>query len=137
MPDFDPAACTSEHLRGNLTELRFRAWYGVPYAEHPSAPELQVLHIFIPEEYFCGGSKNGYTVTTENGTFTAQKLVIAWGGVSSPQISAAKNRQKLCQCLKLESTGLFPALTQIKTAEKLPKDFTKLPKQNRYFSGQF
>lgn len=116
MPDFDPAACTSEHLRGNLTELRYRAWYGVPYAERPSAPELQVLHIFIPEEYFCGGSKNGYTARTapiffpnavggymeappcrpyvyEDGTFNTEAAALAHGYVVVSAGARGKNTQ--------------------------------------------
>ncbi|MBO4931380.1 MAG: alpha/beta hydrolase [Clostridia bacterium] len=64
MPNFDPASYTTELLSGNTAELRCRAWYGISYAEHPAAPELQILHIFIPEDYFCGGSINGYTART-------------------------------------------------------------------------
>ncbi len=64
MLNFDSTAYTPELLSGKNTELRCRAWYNIPYAEHPVSPELQVLHIFIPEEYFSGGSINGYTAHT-------------------------------------------------------------------------
>ncbi|MBQ3094510.1 MAG: alpha/beta hydrolase [Clostridia bacterium] len=64
MLNFDPAAYTAEHLSGTGGELRYRAWYGIPYTEHPAAPDLQILHIFIPEAYFSGGSIGGYTTRT-------------------------------------------------------------------------
>ena len=60
----------------------------------------------------------GYLLQAGDQTISAETLVLAWGGMSSPQISAAKNQKKLCQDLGLESTKLYPALTQIKTAEK-------------------
>ncbi len=64
MLNFDPTAYTTELLSGNTAELHYRAWYNIPYAEHPVSPELQVLHIFIPEDYFNGGTINGYTART-------------------------------------------------------------------------
>ena len=64
MQIFDPSAFVPEIFSGNSAEIHCRAWYSIPYAEHSVSPELQILHIFIPEEYFHGGSINGYTART-------------------------------------------------------------------------
>ncbi len=40
-----------------------RAWFALPYCEQPAA-EIQKLNLFAPEEYFRGGSVNGYTAQT-------------------------------------------------------------------------
>ncbi len=64
MPCFDVNAYTKEVLSGNDGELHFRAWYHVPYADRPTAPDLQILHVFIPEAYFHDGTVNGYTART-------------------------------------------------------------------------
>lgn len=64
MPHFDFHTYKTETLSAANGDLCFRAWYGIPYADRPTAPDLQVLHIFIPEAYFHDGIINGYTVKT-------------------------------------------------------------------------
>jgi len=116
MPDFDPASYIPESLSGNTTELRYRAWYGIPYTKHPISPELQVLNIYIPEEYFSGGSINGYSAYTapiffpnsvggymeaypcrpfvhENGSFNTEAAALAHGYVVISAGARGKNSQ--------------------------------------------
>ncbi|MBR5444974.1 MAG: alpha/beta hydrolase [Clostridia bacterium] len=61
---FDRNAYTDEHLTGTNGEIHYCAWYGIPYAEHPASPAVQILHICIPEAYFREESINGYTAHT-------------------------------------------------------------------------
>lgn len=44
--------------------VKYRMLSEVPYVEKPVCPEYQKLSIFVPEEYFCGESVNGYTAET-------------------------------------------------------------------------
>lgn len=41
-----------------------RACEGIVYAAHTKSAEHQSMNIYVPEEYFCGGSINGYTAQT-------------------------------------------------------------------------
>ena len=62
--EFSQYRWTEHSLSGSTGTIRFRAWKDIPYVSMPVAPELQRLHIFIPSEYFSGGSINGYTAKT-------------------------------------------------------------------------
>ena len=64
MLHFDPDLYTQETLSGYDGEIIFRAWYHIPYADCPAAPDIQILHIFIPEAYFHGGIIRGYSART-------------------------------------------------------------------------
>ena len=44
--------------------VTFRSWVDIPYVDTPSEPEYQRLNIYVPEEYFHGGTINGYTAKT-------------------------------------------------------------------------
>ena len=44
--------------------VTFRSWVDIPYVSSPVEPEYQRLNIYVPEEYFHGGTINGYTAKT-------------------------------------------------------------------------
>ena len=50
-------------LAGNKL-VTFRSWLDIPYVKNPAEPDYQKLNIYIPEEYFHGGTINGYTAKT-------------------------------------------------------------------------
>ncbi len=56
----DYTTCKLESKYGSLT---YRAYCGIPYVKNPVS-DLQVLHIYVPESYFCGGSVGKYTAAT-------------------------------------------------------------------------
>lgn len=64
MPHFDFNTYRTESLSGIDGELNFRAWYNIPYTDRPTAPDIQILHIFIPEVYFHGGVMHGFSAHT-------------------------------------------------------------------------
>ena len=66
-------------------------------------------------------NRSPFTVLTDSESFTAQKLVLATGGIASPQISNAEGVADWMRNIGHNSSPLFPALTQIKTAGNLPK----------------
>jgi len=61
---FDPTRYTDETLTAGQQTIHFRAYRDIPYVSKPSAPELQILNIFIPQTYIEGGEINGYTAKT-------------------------------------------------------------------------
>lgn len=63
----------------------------------------------------------GFTVKTPKGSFNAEKLVLATGGIASPQISNSLGTDKILHAIGHKTTPLFSALTQIKTSGNLPK----------------
>lgn len=62
-----------------------------------------------------------FTAETENGALSADKVVLAAGGLASPQISSADEIWDCLEELGHRHSVFFPALTQIKTAGGLPK----------------
>ena len=44
--------------------VTFRSWLEIPYVNNPVEPDYQKLNIYVPEEYFHGGTVNGYTAKT-------------------------------------------------------------------------
>ena len=61
---FDINNYTTETLENSELNIIFRAYRNTPYVKEPVSPELQVLNIFIPQDYIDGGAINGYTATT-------------------------------------------------------------------------
>jgi predicted Rossmann fold flavoprotein len=53
--------------------------------------------------------------------FTAQAVILAIGGIASPQLSTSGNFAELLRPLGHNTTPLYPALCQIKTDSPLPK----------------
>ena len=47
---FDKNAYVVKSMEVNGKELKYKAYEGIPYVERPSAPEIQVMNIYIPEE---------------------------------------------------------------------------------------
>ena len=64
MLHFDPGSYRKESLSGIDGELNFRAWYNIPYTDRPTAPDIQILHIFVPEIYFHDGVIHGFSAHT-------------------------------------------------------------------------
>ena len=67
------------------------------------------------------GIKPGFLLKTTQGDFAAQAVILAMGGVASPQLSTAGDFAALLGPLGHKATALYPALTQIKIADSLPK----------------
>ena len=53
-----------EKLTAGTERITVRAFRDRIYVDNPVNAEYQRMHIFAPEEYFCGGSINGYTLRT-------------------------------------------------------------------------
>ena len=51
----------------------------------------------------------------------ADAVILALGGLASPQLSNSQGFARLLQSLGLKATRLYPALTQVKIASPLPK----------------
>ncbi len=61
---FDPEKYTQETLTiGNQT-VNYRAYENIVYVTNPVDTHYQSLNVYVPEEYFKGGSINGYTAKT-------------------------------------------------------------------------
>lgn len=63
----------------------------------------------------------GYRLTTNDGNFGARAVIVAVGGNASPKLSNAEGFAAMLAGLGHKSTALYPALTQLKTADALPK----------------
>ncbi len=61
---FDETRYTVETLVEEGQTLVFRAFERIPYVTNPVAPDLQVLSIYVPETFFEGKERNGYTLKT-------------------------------------------------------------------------
>lgn len=61
---FDSNNYTVEEMTLEDTTVRFRAFRGLVYVEHPVNPEFQQMNLFVPELYYEGGTKNGYDIHT-------------------------------------------------------------------------
>lgn len=68
----------------------------------------------IPQE-------KGFLVRTNRENYRCDKLILACGGVASPQLSNSLGIQKITDRLGLPSTKTFPALVQLKLDSPLPK----------------
>lgn len=64
---------------------------------------------------------SGFKLQTNNGTFNARAVILALGGIASPKLSTAGNFAALLKPLGHQTTNLYPALTQLKVADPLPK----------------
>jgi hypothetical protein len=62
--DFSKAAYTSQSLSVNGQQVNYRAYEGIVYVQHPVDTTYQSMNIYIPEQYFSGGTINGYTSKT-------------------------------------------------------------------------
>ena len=61
---FDPSSYTSQSQEMGGKTIKVRAFERVVYVANPVDTSYQKLNIYIPEEYFNGGSINGYTAQT-------------------------------------------------------------------------
>lgn len=64
---------------------------------------------------------NLFRLTTPVGNFAARAVIVAVGGNASPKLSNAEGFGTLLAPLGHQTTQLYPALTQLKTADPLPK----------------
>lgn len=62
--NFDPDNYIEKSFTVNGTEVSFRSYENIPYVTNPVDKTVQVINVYIPEEYFNGGSVNGYTADT-------------------------------------------------------------------------
>lgn len=63
----------------------------------------------------------GFKLQTTQGDFAARALILAIGGIASPQLSTAGDFAALLAPLGHKTTPLYPALTQLKINDSLPK----------------
>ena len=63
----------------------------------------------------------GFRLGTDQGDFCADAVILAMGGIASPQLGTSEGFAAMLQPLGHRATPLYPALTQIKTAGTLPK----------------
>ncbi len=61
---FDPSKFTAQTQEFQGKSIKVRAYERVIYVANPADAGQEVLNIYVPEEYFNGGSINGYTATT-------------------------------------------------------------------------
>lgn len=61
---FDITNYTDETLINGTQTVCYRAYRDIPYVEKPKSPDLQVLHIFIPQAYIQGEPIGNYTSKT-------------------------------------------------------------------------
>lgn len=66
-------------------------------------------------------SDKGFKLTTTGAGFGARAVIVAMGGNASPKLSNAEGFAAMLAELGHKSTPLYPALTQLKTADALPK----------------
>lgn len=90
----------------------------------PFAPDIK-LELLAPAELTAiSRQANGcwtLSLTGEPQKVAADALILALGGLASPQLSNAQGFARLVQPLGLRPTRLYPALTQLKIASPLPK----------------
>ncbi len=77
------------------------------------------------------GIKPGWHITTTQGAFVARAVILALGGVASPQLGTAGDFASMLAPLGHKTTRLYPALTQMKCQSDLPKAL-----QGVKFTGQ-
>src|SRR5574344_8183 len=58
---FDENSYSEQTIKVNDTEIKIRAYENVVYVANPVDTKYEVMNIYIPEEYFSGGTINGYT----------------------------------------------------------------------------
>ncbi|WP_138495028.1 subtype B tannase [Paenibacillus pinistramenti] len=59
--DFDTANYTEKSVTYNGQTIKYRAYEKVVYVQHPVDTKYEIMNIYIPEEYFEGGTINNYT----------------------------------------------------------------------------
>jgi hypothetical protein len=62
--NFNPAHFQEQTLTLNGKEIKVRAFENIVYVQNPVDTSYQKINIYIPEEYFTGGSINGYSAET-------------------------------------------------------------------------
>lgn len=61
---FDPSKFVAQSQELNGKTIKVRAYEKIVYVANPVDTAYQVMNIYIPEEYFNGGSISGYTAQT-------------------------------------------------------------------------
>ncbi len=62
--EFDTKSFTQETLTIGSHTINYRAVEGIVYVANPVDTYYQSLNVYVPEEYFNGGTINGYTADT-------------------------------------------------------------------------
>ena len=63
----------------------------------------------------------GFTVRTETGTFSAEKLILAAGGCAGSKVGGVMDGYQLAKSLGHHRTQLYPSLVQLKTDPTYPR----------------
>ena len=61
---FDENSYVPKTINVNGTEIKIRAYENIVYVKNPVDTKYEAMNIYIPEEYFSGGTINGYTSKT-------------------------------------------------------------------------
>ena len=64
---------------------------------------------------------NCFTITTEDGQFTARQVILAAGGAAGSQLGGVMDGYRLAKGLGHHRTALYPALVQLKTEPTYPR----------------
>ena len=62
--NFDSSRGVEKILNCEGRQIKFVAYENIVYVKNPASVERQILSIYIPAEYFSGGTINGYTAKT-------------------------------------------------------------------------
>ena len=102
---------TVSHEQESFT---FRAFRNRIYVEHPVNAEFQQMHIFAPEEYYHGGSINGYKLTTA--PIFVPNMVGGYmpGGLAEPEYVEWKGKMQANTVLRALQHGYVVAVPAIR-----------------------
>ncbi|WP_106743115.1 subtype B tannase, partial [Neisseria iguanae] len=62
--DFSKQKYTVQSMAVNGETIKFRAYEGIVYVKNPVDAEYEVMNIYVPEQYYQGGSIDGFTAET-------------------------------------------------------------------------
>ncbi|WP_433921149.1 subtype B tannase [Paenibacillus taichungensis] len=62
--DFDTTNYTEKSLTYNGQTIKYRAYEKIVYVQRPVDTQYEIMNIYVPEEYFEGGTINNYTADT-------------------------------------------------------------------------
>ncbi len=131
LTEFDVAntrAWFADH--GLLTTMEEDSWRVYPYS-NMAGSVLDVLRYALEQPNIalhtgCTVSRlrrrgDGFTIETDNGSFTASKVILASGGAAGSKVGGTMDGYQLAKQLGHHRTALFPSLVQLKTDPTYPR----------------
>ena len=103
--NFDSSIGVEKVLNCEGRQIKFVAYENIVYVKNPANVERQSLSIFIPAEYFSGGTINGYTASTAP-IFMPNSV----GGYMAGNISSPSSSNSAGQALAKGLVVVSPAL---------------------------